>query len=220
VSDADATAGGPGFDLLGALEVGLSARGFTRGGPVFRGRSGDVAMVVRCEPQSRVDRIRTITVECTPAEGESTAADRFVHQYSQAAAALGWRGGYTAQTPGWPQVLVDDFERLTLPFVDRATSVRAVCELVLDGEIPPSDGRDPLLARVTDPYAAAQRFGWPDVASRAVEVAEGLDLDWHGYEAFRKWADYYAVDVRLRRPPFSLRHSIDRFLPLSQRRYA
>ncbi|GCD20496.1 hypothetical protein GXP71_17355 [Cellulomonas sp. H30R-01] len=214
------TAAGAAFDLPGALEPLLAERGFTRGGPVFRGRSGDVAMVVRCEPQARVDRVRTITVECTPASGERTAGERFVHQFNQAATAFGWRGEYTAQTPGFPQVIVDDFTRLTLPFVDRATSVRAIAELVLDGEVPPSDGRDPLLARVTDPYEAARRFGWPDLAARAVEVAEGLDLDWRGYEAFRKWADYYSVDVRLRKPRFSLRHSVDRFLPLQHRRYA
>ena len=111
----------------------LLSRGFRLDGRVFRREPNvlsGIAMSVWLNPENRLKRVRTVTVDCW--QGSETLGN-WLYGFDQARAVSEIERGcpwasfvYGEAVPGWPSVIVDDFRRVTLPFIDACSSVETL----------------------------------------------------------------------------------------------
>nr|WP_146177757.1 hypothetical protein [Sphaerisporangium cinnabarinum] len=186
----------------------LLSRGFRLDGRVFR-REPDVpsgiTMSVWLNPENRLKRVRTVTVDCWQG---SEPLGNWLYGFDQARAVSEIeRGGpwasfeYGEAVTGWPSVIVDDFRRVTLPFIDACSSVEALCALLLESKIPPSNMRRAPLGWVQDVWDISKRAELPEFGSRALDLAARLRLSAQDYADAKWWLESQGLDTDIAHPP-------------------
>lgn len=207
------------FNLHDALEPVLAELGFERVNKQFHGRSGEIPMLVWFNPENRLKRIRSINVDCGPPEGKAAGAAPIYSLDLVYAATGDWKTSYRPEQPGWPEIMLDDFVRVAIPFIRKAVDADAIVDMLLLGEIPPMNlGRYPA-ASIEQAYRIGRDYGRRTTPEQALEFARSIKLDWHQVDGLRRWAKSEGIDLVLDDPPFSLRRAVDRYLPLRHQKY-
>lgn len=183
----------------------LSSRGFVRVNKVFR-RRGDagLGMTVWLNPENRLSRVRTINVDCW-VESEETG---WLYSFDQARAvseverSQPWGSfDYVPELPGWPAVMISDFERVTVPFIDACTGPEALCDMLLEGRVPPSNMKPAPLGWVQDVWDIAVSSDLPEYGEAALLKLASLPLSDADYEAAKWWATMVGItNLQLRQP--------------------
>ena len=203
------------FNLHEAIDPHLLQRGFERRKKTYR-RSGHVTMEVWFNPENRLRRIRTINVTCRP--GSAADGDGPSYTFDQYSAATDLRGvlggGYEPGPEGWPGVMAQDFAEVTVPFIDRATSMEAIVRMVLDATIPPELGRRGLHGQFSTAYELADQLGLDAEKQEALDLTRGRVLSWGEYDSLQSWARLRQVELDLTAPPFDLRRWFAARLPV------
>jgi hypothetical protein len=191
------------INLQDAFAPTLTARGFVRSNKVLRRPPGESpGMTVWLNPENRLKHVRTVMVDCWWGD----EADGWLYSLDQARA-VGEieRGGswasfdYSPQTPGWPEVIVEDFERVTVPFIDACTSPAALCDLVLDGRIPPANMKQAPIGWIQDAWSIADKTGLPEHRERALAALAAMELTRADHDAVVWWAGQVGIgDLVLR----------------------
>lgn len=153
----------------------LAVRGFERSKKVFRrSSSGGIGMTVWLNPENRLQRVRTVSVDCWTGDDEDED-EGWLYSFSQARAVSEIERGqpwasfdYTPEVQGWPGVIIEDFERVTVPFIDACTDPSALCELLLAERVPPSNMKPAPLGWVQDAWSIAERSGLPEHRATAL----------------------------------------------------
>jgi hypothetical protein len=205
------------FNLHDAIGPHLEQLGFVKKGKQFRGRSGDVVMTLYFNPESRLKRMRTVSIDCMT---EGHPAD-ILYQFDQLRAATGSpQAGYDRPGfPGWPEVMAEHFHTVTMPFIRHATSFDAIVDGILSGRFPPDAGSPYPMGAVIEAYSIADRLATTPGTAEVLAFAREQRFDWLEYRTLRDWAALRGVPLELQTPPFSLRGAVDQWLPLRYRRY-
>lgn len=121
----------------------------------LHGRRGAIEMTVWLNPENRLKRVRTISIDCARPE----APEDVYYQYSLSYASRGWGGFYDPNDPGWPDVILNDFGKWAVPFVCEAVEPLSIVRMVLSGDIPPSEGMGGLHGKIISSLRIAEAAG-------------------------------------------------------------
>ncbi|MGW6004673.1 hypothetical protein ACWFNS_10095 [Oerskovia enterophila] len=176
----------------------LLARGFVRTNKVFRRTPGDgMGMTVWLNPENRLKHVRTVNVDCWVDDEDQG----WLYSLDQARAVseIERRGAwasfdYTPDMPDWPAVIVDDFERVTLPFIDACTSPAALCDLLLEGRVPPSNMKRAPVGWFEDVWSIADRARLSGYGDTALERLGSLQLTRSDHDNVQWWAVQQGID--------------------------
>lgn len=167
--------------LQDEIEPVLLARGFERSKKVFRrAYVGGVGMTVWLNPENRLRRVRTISVDCW-AGGDEDGGWLYTSSQARAVSEIergeGWASfDYAPELPGWPAVIVEDFERVTVPFIDACTDSSALCDLLLEGRIPPSNMKQAPRGWIQDAWHVAENCELPEYQEAALSQLASMPL--------------------------------------------
>ena len=124
-------------------------------GKQLRGIRGEVEMTVWLNPENRLKRVRTISIDCArPGDGENV-----YYQYGLSYASRGWGGCYEPTEKGWPEVILADFKKWAVPFIRDAVEPARIIEMILAGDIPPSEGTGGMHGRIMSALRIASTAG-------------------------------------------------------------
>lgn len=198
----------------------LTARGFNRSKKVFRrSSSGGLGMTVWLNPENRLQRVRTVSVDCWTGDDEDAG---WLYSFDQARAVSEIERGqawasfdYTPEVQGWPGVIVEDFKRVTVPFIDACTDPSALCELLLAERVPPSNMKQAPLGWVQDVWNVAGRSGLSEYRATALAKVGQMPLTVEDHKNAFFWAGLVGIEDLVLSPPVEKR----RRWPLRSRRH-
>ena len=109
---------------------------------MFRLSAGDdLAMEVWLNPENRLKRVATVSVDVAFALDDPGGPFYTFDQANHAQVlerGHDWRkSSYSPELQGWPRLIVDDFIRYTVPFIDSHRSPADLCESLLSARIAP-----------------------------------------------------------------------------------
>lgn len=194
------------LNLQDEFESFLIPRGFARENKVFRrSTSGGLAMEVWLNPENRLKRVATVCVDVALAPDDPGGP---LYTFDQANhAQVLERGGrwqdsrYTPQLPGWPRVIVDDFVRYTVPFIDMHRSPADLCESLLSARIAPDGFAPTPLKLVQWAWEIARRAGLSRYEARALKSLSLLRMDEDDYSTAMNWMAHVGIkNVQLLQP--------------------
>lgn len=195
------------LDLHDALAPVVESLGFVRLNKRFVRMSGELPLTVWFNPENRLKRIRTISVDCGP-------VDAPIYVFDQSyAASRNARVFYSPETPHWPQVLVDDFNKHTVPFIKKAEDVNALLQMLINGEAPPHRPGVFPSESLIQAYVIAKSSGRDATAEAILEKMSSVDLDWRNFDRLRTWSEGQGIALKIDRPLLNLRWGLDRNLP-------
>lgn len=178
--------------LQDEFEPYLASRGFVRKNKVFRRSAGDgLAMEVWLNPENRLKRVATVSVDVALAL-DDPGGPLYTFDQANHAQVLeqghDWReSSYSPELPGWPRLIVDDFIRYTVPFIDSHRSPADLCESLLSARIAPDGFAPRPLALTQWAWEIAQRAGQPHYAARALRSLSLLRMDEDDHSTAVNW---------------------------------
>ena len=138
----------------------------------LRGRRGTVDMTVWLNPENRLKRVRTISIDCCQPE----TPDDVYYQYGLSYASRGWGGTYDPNDLGWPEVILSDFEKWALPFVREATEPLSIVRMILSGDVPPSEGMGGLHGKIMSSLRIAAAAGGEEGLALVAEYVRSVPM--------------------------------------------
>lgn len=180
--------------LQDKFEPYLLTRGFVRENRVFRRFSNrGLDMEVWLNPENRLKRVATVSVDVSL---NHAGEEGPLYIFDQACFAQVFQRGsgvrdssYSPDSPGWPHLIVEDFIRFTLPFIDSCRDPADLCDLLLGAQIPPRSGVPIRFDFSQTVWDIAQRSGLPEYAEAALKRLSLLRLSPLERESVQKWLD-------------------------------
>ncbi|MEP7763692.1 hypothetical protein [Sanguibacter sp. 25GB23B1] len=162
-------------------------------------------MTVWLNPENRLQRVRTVSVDCWTGDDED---EGWLYSFSQARAVseiergAAWASfSYTPEVQGWPGVIVEDFERVTVPFIDACSDPSALCEFLLAERVPPSNMKPAPLGWVQDAWSVAKKSGLPEYRATALARIGQMPLTVEDRRNALFWAGLVGIEDLVLSPP-------------------